>query len=47
MLSRQRVSIFLHIVLAATFRAALGKVLLVVYEKTEPDMLSLFEENLG
>ena len=47
MLSRQRVSIFLHILLVVAFRAALGNVLLVVYEKTEPDMLSLFEENLG
>ena len=47
MLSRQRVSIFHHILLVAAFRAALGNVLLVVYEKTEPDMLSLFEKNLG
>ena len=47
MLFSQKVVISLLILLAATFRAALGNVLLVIYEKTEPDMLSLFEENLG
>ena len=47
MLFSQGVFISLPILLAATLRAASGNVLLVVYEKTEPDMLSLFEENLG
>ena len=47
MLFSQKVLVSLLNLLAATLRAALGNVLLVVYEKTEPDMLSLFEENLG
>ena len=37
----------LLIIVAADFREALGNVLLVVYEETEQDMLSLFEDNLG
>ena len=37
----------LLILFAADFREAFGNVLLVVYEETEQDMLSLFEDNLG
>ena len=37
----------LLIIFAAALRVAFGNVLLVAYEETEQDMLSLFEDNLG